>query len=207
MSCSHRFIKILIPTKEDIEFLFIGTFNPEWNAANGNDANFFYGRATSLFWCICPHAFNEKCLIDKGKDEWIEFINSKKISLTDIIRCVTNANPGFENHQDLLTKGFEDKNLDLKDVSKNYIFNLEFNTPHIKSVINKNKDSLKGVFFTRSTFNDIPRIREQWEEIKIYCKVNSIYTTPLPTPSTRGGTIRDKIFTWREEVNECYKAS
>jgi len=65
MPCHHRFSDQLVPAQQDLQFLFIGTFNPSWDAKKGNNASWFYGRGSNLFWCILSHAFSEPCLIDK----------------------------------------------------------------------------------------------------------------------------------------------
>ena len=129
MSCRHRFYDNLIPNIDNPEYLFIGTFNPEWNAINGNNAEYFYGRETNLFWCIVPHAFDYGCLINKGVDEWIDFCNSEnhKIVLTDLIKEVTNADIENQTHYRLLASGFQDKALE-SVIDNNFHFELDFNT-------------------------------------------------------------------------------
>lgn len=195
MPCKHRFQEILIPELTELRFLFIGTFNPEWNADNGNNATYFYGRASSLFWCILPHAFNANCLIDMGIQEWGGFCNERKIGLTDLISCVRNADINNQEHVRLLTRGFRDENLEQ--------FELDFTTEQIIQTINANCQTLRGVFFTRLTNNGIPIIWRQWSSIVQHCQGLGIYTRALPTPSTRGGTIRNKIIVWREEVERA----
>ncbi|PZF72570.1 hypothetical protein DN068_11945 [Taibaiella soli] len=189
----------MIPQQENLEFLFIGTFNPVWDAANGKNADYFYGRASSLFWCILPHAFNENCLIDQGPEQWEAFCTNHNIGLTDIISSVLNGNENDEEHNDLLCRGFQDKNLD-KKIDRQYVFNLDFTTHQIIRLISQNRRTLKAVFFTRSTPGEIPRIWSQWQLILLHCQNLGIYANGLPTPSTRGGTIRDKIALWRQEV-------
>ena len=80
MACSHRFLNELIPDWE-IEYLFVGTFNPEWDSPNGNNANYFYGRSTNDFWYILPQAFGGKNLMDKRsqKETLKDFLKNKKI--------------------------------------------------------------------------------------------------------------------------------
>lgn len=202
MPCQHRFHDILIPQQNKLRFLFIGTFNPEWDAANANNANYFYGRASSLFWCILPHAFNENCLIDKEREEWEGFCVANKIGLTDIISCVINADQNNQEHINLLTLGFKDDNLD-KKINRQYIFNLDFTTQQLTQLISENHQTLRGIFFTRSTNQGIPRIWQQWQVVSQHCQNLGIYSNGLPTPSTRGGTIRNKIFTWRQEIQNC----
>lgn len=199
MPCLHRFHDILIPQQNGLRFLFIGTFNPEWNAANDNNANYFYGRTSNLFWCILPHAFNEICLIDKEREQWEEFCIEHKIGITDIISCVTNADQNIQEHFNLLTLGFKDGNID-KQIDKQYIFNIDFTTQGLIQLIDDNHQTLKGVFFTRSTNQGIPRIWHHWQAISQYCQNLNIYTNALPTPSPQGGTIRNKINIWRHEI-------
>lgn len=198
MPCRHRFYDILDPEREDIKFLFIGTFNPVWDADNGNNADYFYGRSTNLFWCICPHAFNDNCLIDKGPEEWKAFCKKHGIALTDVVREVTDAYENNPEHKKLITS-FSDGNLDKKN-EVGYIFELKFNTTRIKDLIEKNKESLKGVFLTRSSSNGIPRIWKEWKQIIEKCKELGIYSEALPTPSTKGGGIRDKIIKWHSTI-------
>jgi hypothetical protein len=202
MPCLHRFYDNLIPDQNPLHFIIIGTFNPSWNAVNGNNADFFYGRATNLFWCICPHAFNDECLIDRGVNEWIDFCTGHCIGLTDIIRNVVNASDENPLHVRLLTSGFEDKNLDLKEAGQ-FVFQLDFNTDAICDLITRRKSQVKGVFFTRKSHNDIPRIWEEWKKISRHCDLVGIPNAALPTPSSRGGAIRDKILTWRQEIQNC----
>ena len=202
MPCQHRFHDILMPQQDRLRFLFIGTFNPEWDAANANNANYFYGRASSLFWCILPHAFNDNCLVDKEREEWEEFCAANNIGLTDIISCVTNADQNNQEHIDLLTLGFKDDNLD-KKTNGQFTFNLDFTTQQLTQLIDDNHQTLRGVFFTRSTNQGIGRIWQQWQNVSQHCQNLGIYSNGLPTPSTRGGTIRNKIFTWRQEIQNC----
>lgn len=88
MSCKHRFYNSLFPAENNYEFLVIGTFNPEWDAINGNNADYFYGRDSNFFWCIVPHAFDETCLINSGPNEWKKFClkAEHKIAITDLIK-------------------------------------------------------------------------------------------------------------------------
>lgn len=202
MACLHRFHEILIPQQNNLRFLFIGTFNPSWDAANANNANYFYGRASSLFWCILPHAFNQNCLIDKERPEWEEFCVNHQIGISDIISSVTNADQNNAEHIELLTLGFQDKNLD-KRLNREFVFEHDFTTERLLHLIGANRQTLRGVFFTRSTKAEIPRIWNQWENISRHCRQLNIPATALPTPSTRGGTIRERIFTWRRAIQNC----
>lgn len=208
MKCIHRFSNQLIPKQTGIKYFFIGTFNPSWDATNNNNAEYFYGRGTNLFWCILPHAFNENCLINGSVDDWKSFCNleNHKIGLTDLIKCVNNVDENNPIHKKALTSAFSDKEL----VKKVNGFELEYNVIGIKEIIYSNIDTLKGVFFTRVTKTGIEPIWDKWSEIKEYCKeINektkkNIYTTQLLSPSSRGKvSIRNKILNWKTEIEKC----
>src|SRR5690606_37378033 len=110
------------------------------------------------------------------------FCQNNHIGLTDIISCVNNADFDNQEHQELLTVGFKDDNLD-KRLNAQYVFDLNFNTEQLFELIDNNMNSLKGVFFTRSTNQGIPRIWQQWLNVSEYCENLNIYTQALPTPS------------------------
>ena len=186
--------------QKGIQFLIIGTFNPAWDAENGDNAEYFYGRKSNQFWCILPHAFHEHCLIDKGSAEWRAFCAEHRIGLTDIISSIANANEDDGEHFTDLTIGFEDRKIE-KQAFGHYVYTPQFRHGEIMQTIEANRDTLRGVFFTRSTFNDIPRIRQRWIAIQAFCEPMGIPAIALPTPSPRGNTaIRDKIRIWRDAV-------
>ena len=192
MGCNHRFMKELIPTWE-IKYLFIGTFNPVWNNNNVDNGDYFYGRSKNQFWCILPNVFNSPCLIYNNKDEKIKFCISHKIGVTDIIRSIPNADETNKYHRNLILYGYNDNNLESKfnDIST---FDIEFNTRAIINLIETNP--IKGVFFTRSTFSKIPRVKKQWNKIK-NCSKNQFRTGELLSPAqyfTYG--VKDKIKNW-----------
>lgn len=197
MACNHRFINELFPDWT-VDYLFIGTFNPSsyWDEENGNNANYFYGRGASLFWCILPHSFNKNCLIDKNREEWINFCRDNKIGITDIIKNIPNADISNDNHKSLI-KGFNDGNLEKKDINGNYIFNIDFNTNEIIKYIEENK--IKNIFFTRKSFTNIPRIKAQWDLIKNRFNNDDYNVKELLTPSQQGRDkdVRKKINQWK----------
>lgn len=189
----HRFIKELIPKEEQLKFLFVGTFNPE---IEGNDAKYFYGRETNYFWCILPHAFEEHCLIDKDVDDWRKFCSSKNIGITDLIESLENAEPkDFD-----AVKSYSDIELEK--------FKLNFITDEIIEVINANRKTLKGIFFTRSSNQQINKIWGEWEKIVLHCdKLNKenelkIQCNALLSPSLQGSTIRYTIEKWKTAIRE-----
>jgi len=183
----------LIPEQKELEFLFVGTFNPK---IDDNQAEYFYERETNYFWCILPHAFDEHCLIDKDPDEWIKFCGSKNIGITDLIESLEIA-----EQQDFdALKSYSDIELEK--------FKLNFITDKILEVISTNRKTLKGVFFTRSSNQQINKIWGEWKKIVLHCdKLNKenelkIQCTPLLSPSLQGNTIRQTIEKWKTAIRE-----
>lgn len=201
MSCRHRFYNSLIPVENDFEFLVLGTFNPEWNAVSGNNADYFYGRDSNLFWCIVPHAFDELCLINSEPNEWKNFClrSEHKIAITDLVKEIKGAEKSNPEHFKLLTSGFEDKNLEK--------FELTFNESEIKDFIDRNHKTLAGVFLTRKSKGQLSTIWDTWLSIKNYCNQKEIRAVELLTPSSRGRNsgIRKKIEAYKNEIEQCRK--
>ena len=191
MSCEHRFLNELIPDWE-IEHLFIGTFNPSWNKNNSIQSNYFYGRIRNNFWCILPQVFGGNNLKNEKLETKYDYINLKKIGITDLITKVVNAE--IENPEDVLklTTKFSDQVLNS--------YQLEFNTSNIKELILRHKKTLKGVYLTRSTLSGISQIANNWNEIENFCKQNSIYTAKLKTPANYGGGCNRKSIDWKEKI-------
>lgn len=185
MPCLHRFHKELLPLG-GINFLFIGTFNPIWVVKKGDNPDYFYSRAASEFWCILPHAFNANCLVDKNRVEKEEFCVTHRIGLTDLIYCINNAEENDEEHKKYLIKGFKDEDFE-KIKNGNPVLDIHFFSPELKQYIRKNVQTLKGVFFTRKSKKDIPRLWAEWDDIKSLCISLNIYCKELASPSPRGG--------------------
>ncbi len=140
MPCRHRFYNLLIPDWE-IEYLFVGTFNPEWNYNNAEQADYFYGRRRNNFWCILPNVFGDESLKHQELLFKLDYINQNRIGITDIVTNVINANEENIIDRNNLTTGFSDIVLNQ--------YNLDFNTQNILKLIEKNKLTLKGVFFNK----------------------------------------------------------
>lgn len=198
MACEHRFLKTgdLFPHWE-IEYLFVGTFNPEWDKPNGNNAKYFYGRSTNDFWYIMPCVFQHKSLMSKNYREDKEllkgYLKKNKIGLTDLIEKIKNADFNVEEHRNDLFS-FKDSKLEKYDL----VFNRR-----IMEIINNNNNKLKGVFFTRQIQNS-SIICERWKEIKNHCLNKNIKAAELITPSRgyrRNGYTRDKkLSEWRKTI-------
>ncbi|OGS71125.1 MAG: hypothetical protein A3G95_08905 [Flavobacteria bacterium RIFCSPLOWO2_12_FULL_31_7] len=189
MACRHRFYDKLSPDWE-LEYLFVGTFNPSWDFNNAEQADYFYGRNRNFFWRILPEVFENESLKNNHLIDKIEYLRKNKIGLTDLIISVENANESSKVDVDNLTIGFSD------NVLNNYI--LEFNTENIINLITKNSKTIKGVFLTRSTLNNINQIRDEWAEIERFCLKNKINTNRLLTPA-RNYSVR-KVIDWQNKI-------
>ena len=189
MACRHRFYDKLSPDWE-LEYLFVGTFNPSWDFNNAEQADYFYGRNRNFFWRILPEVFENESLKNNHLIDKIEYLRKNKIGLTDLIISVDNANESSKVDVDNLTIGFSD------NVLNNYI--LEFNTENIINLITKNSKPIKGVFLTRSTLNNINQIRDEWAEIERFCLKNKINTNRLLTPA-RNYSVR-KVIDWQNKI-------
>ena len=75
---------------------------------------------------------------------------------------------------------------------------MEFNTENIINLITKNSKTIKGVFLTRSTLNNINQIRDEWAEIERFCLKNKINTNRLLTPA-RNYSVR-KVIDWQNKI-------
>lgn len=195
----HRFINEnhLIPDWE-IEYLFIGTFNPEWNREDHNNANYFYGRYTNDFWYIMPQVFYKESLMDKKyrEDKLIlkSFLKENKIGITDLILKIENVNEyNMTHNKDIL--GFKDN-----DIEK---YEIVFNTNNILKLIERN--NLKGVYFTRQ-LQAKSTICQNWLIIKNHCMSKYINADELITPSRgfrKNGFNRDKkLELWRNIIHK-----
>lgn len=200
MPCSHRFID-KFPTRTGLKFLFIGTFNPEWDSFDGVGSEFFYGRSKSLFWCILPHAFEDSCLIDKGPKDWEYFCQERDIGLIDLVAAVENAEFSNDLDRKYLTDGYKDSSLEVK-VEGHFRFELHFTTSLILKLVENNSKTLQGIILTRTSNQGIPRIWAEWLRIKEFAQTHNIPSIELPTPSTRGIGIMDKIRIWRNAIRE-----
>ena len=191
MGCKHRFFDELIPTWE-IKYLFIGTFNPSWNSDNSS-AIYFYGRKRNNFWDILPNIFGGKSMKGSSKEIFVDYLKNYNIGLTDLIANVANVEENNSLDKDNLTKGFSDATLNK--------YELEFATDKIKELILRNKSTLKGVYFTRSTGIGIKKIWEEWIAIENLCNASSIHTCALMTPANYRGGVFLKTKMWLDKIN------
>lgn len=198
MACLHRFHNELLP-EHLTEVLLIGTFNPIWNVAKGDNPDYFYSRSANQFWCILPHGLGQNCLIDKDRKEKIQFCIQNGIGLSDLIYCIEGVEESDPRHG-FLKKGFKDEDFERKNETGHYELEIRFFTEELKRYITKNNGNLKGVFLTRKTSKGAERIWQHWLSIKTLCQTLGITVGELPSPSPRGGGIRSKINIWRTRL-------
>lgn len=110
--------------KWEVEYLFIGTFNP----SGGEKVPYYYGRKRNRFWKLLSEVF--KTELDPYDDSFFENIKSLKVGCVDMIDSVLYS----EEYEDRLSgKGYSDSVLFLSTIKKVY------NTENILDIISKNK--------------------------------------------------------------------
>jgi hypothetical protein len=148
MSCNHKFINDLQLQYVDweVKTLFIGTFNPEWNECQNNNAQWFYGRTQrNDFWCILPSIHGNESLIQGDRNLWIEFCRKNSIGITDIIESI-DADIQNASHRNAVCN-FKDDELP----------NFEITLNNIPLILERHK-SIKQICITRQTLIDF------WED-------------------------------------------
>ncbi len=148
MPCGHKFSQDLqlqyVNWKPNT--LFIGTFNPEWNECENNNAQWFYGRTQrNEFWYILPKIFGEDSLLGGNRLIWIEFCRRKNIAVTDILTSI-DADVNVLAQREIVCK-FKDDEIPNFDVTVNNIPTILDNFPTIKQIC-----------ITRKTLNEF------WED-------------------------------------------
>ncbi len=204
MPCQHRFINDLLP-EYPLKYLFVGTFNPEWDRPNDN-ANWFYGRQRNSFWKILPGVFEGPNLYPQRLNPEVlkTFCINRSIGISDIIRNIPNAEINNPAHVSWISK-VKDKDLERFNVLE---------ATSIEDLILRNKKTLMGVYLTRyqhtlpignPTVNFPNRgfILNQWNHIVETCNQSGIHHSDLVTPSNGYFVlnVEQKIQHWREHIN------
>lgn len=115
MACIHRFygkhqFDSLLPDWE-IDYLFIGTFNPEWTINGNQQAEYFYGRTqNNYFWKLVPELWEGKQMTGNGLEHWLPFLRKNRIGITDLIVSIDDADYNNPVHQKKI-KSMADKEL------------------------------------------------------------------------------------------------
>jgi hypothetical protein len=172
MPCNHKFQQHL--NLERIDFkpntLIVGTFNPAWPA--WNEAQWFYGRTNNNnFWDVLPRLYDEESLINAQPEDWRSFCHEKKIAITDLISCITDAQENDQDHAEMLGS-YSDM-----AIANNF---LEFDFTNIVSIL-ENHPTIRNVYLTRGVGPTF--WKRQWRPIKNYCEHNDLRATALLTPS------------------------
>ena len=197
MPCNHRFQNDLYPN-HILRYLFVGTFNPEWNNPNGNNANWFYGRHTNSFWNIMPTTFGHPNLNNaqnrQDPQAWRQYCLDNGIGLTDMIETILDANE--EEHQNQII-GFLDDQLEIFQ---------QIQLTDIPRLIEANAQSLCGVYLTRycHTLNQNGLFHNRWTQIENLCDNHGIHHSCLVTPSNGFMMpVAEKVQIWQNEINNC----
>ncbi len=179
MACNHKFKSDLYLSNLDFkpETLIVGTFNPEWPAAN--TAQWFYGRThdedgnqNNNFWDVLPRLYEEETLINAGPKEWRGFCRKKRIAITDLIASIDDAEEGETEHQKHLGN-YSDKNIATK---------FKQHSPTKVDKILENHPSISNVYLTRGTGEIF--WRNLWQPVVEYAgRREGIREATLLTPS------------------------
>jgi hypothetical protein len=143
MACLHRFLGLhiknsLFPDWE-IDHLFIGTFNPEWDRPKALNAEYFYGRS-AYFWDAISIIFEDQPFqwIENNKENMIAFCKRNKIGFTDLISIVEDADIQNETHK---ARIFTVLDSDLEEFGS-----INWNTNKIINYLNSERPS--NIYFT-----------------------------------------------------------
>lgn len=157
----------------EVEYLFIGTFNP----SGGEKVPYYYGRKKNRFWKLLTEVFEIE--LDPYNDSFFENLKSLKMGCMDLIDSISYPEE-YENR--VLGKGYSDKVLFSSNVNKVY------NTENILDIISKNK--LQKVFFTNSGGSLRKEQKLELEKIMKVCKI--IYLcSPSPVNPKRSQCLED----------------
>lgn len=157
----------------EVDYLFIGTFNP----SGGEKVPYYYGRKKNRFWKLLSEVF--KIELEPYDDSFFEKLKSLKMGCMDLIDSISCP----EEYEDrVLGKGYSDNVLFLSNVKKDY------NTENILDIISKNK--LRKVFFTNSGGSLRKEQKLELEKIQRVCDV--VYLcSPSPVNPNRDNCLDD----------------
>ena len=204
MPCYHRFYGLhnpndLFPNWE-FHTLFIGTFNPLWTFAKGQNADYFYGRTgRNYFWDVLPEVYGFEKSRKNGKESWIKFLSQNKIGITDLLLNIRDAEENnLIHYQYLRTKS---------DINIARFNNLEWNTDNIIKLILQNK--IKTVLITNLTSpekfeNEILRIKNASNEKHITFKrlVTPSFMCRFYFKKRNGLSLYECLLNeWKNEIN------
>lgn len=130
MRIEHKFKEHVI--HPGTKRLIVGTFNP---GQPGNDAEYFYGRSSSLFWSLLPNALGVETSLPRSVEAWKAFHLLHHIDFMDMIAALDNV-------PERVGLAYKDEIVDRYAIS----------CFCVGSLIDRHPDIMQ-VFFTRSTFD------------------------------------------------------
>ena len=178
MKIEHKFREHEI--NPDTKMLIIGTFNPD---VDNNKATFFYGRDRNFLWSLLPKAFNKESLKKSNNQEKLEFIKEHNIDFVDLISEI-EIDEGQENN-------YGDDYIDKKVTIWNDI---------VGNILKKL--NIKEVYFTRTTFSNIPNMERKINKIEQFCEDSKIKFECLLTPARFEN--EDKLNSWKKSFGKDY---
>ncbi|KRT15882.1 hypothetical protein ASU31_12940 [Pedobacter ginsenosidimutans] len=172
MPCPHRYLGLhidgqLFPDWE-IDYLFIGTFNPLWDRPDLVNAAYFYGRS-AYFWDAVSIFFKDRPYSYARDDQqaMVDFCKRHKIGFTDLILDIEDADWANPEHRQRIYSVLD---TDLEQFDE-----IVWNTTAIEAFLQDNKPG--HVFFTllsgnkKSIFSvEMRKIEQQAASLKINCK-------------------------------------
>lgn len=162
----------------EVEYLFVGTFNP----SGGEKVSYYYGRKRNRFWKLLSEVFKTELIPDSI--DFFEKLKRHKIGCVDLINSVQTN--GYDLDK-ITGKGFKDSNIINSTVERIY------NTQSILSII-ENNEKIK----VYSTWGKGPKLKEWREEVE---KIPMIINLPSPSPAARV----EKGFSKLDYVNKKWK--
>ncbi|MDN3586092.1 hypothetical protein QWY86_05400 [Pedobacter aquatilis] len=172
MPCPHRYLGLhidgqLFPDWE-IDYLFIGTFNPLWDRPDLVNAAYFYGRS-AYFWDAVSIFFEGRPYSYARDDQqaMVSFCKRHKIGFTDLILNIEDADWASPEHRRRIYS--------VLDTDLEHFDEIVWNTSEIEAFLGRKKP--KQVFFTllsgksRSIFSvEMRKIEQRAAALKINCK-------------------------------------
>jgi len=201
MPCEHRFINDINPTGQ-LEYLFVGTFNPSWDRPQNDNANWFYGRQYNDFWYIMPQVFGHQSLMNRdfrtNRQFLMNWCSVNHIGLTDLITNINDADVNNQMHQDIILSVNDNAFDTFNDIIPT----------NIQEIINQNANTLCGVYLTRYEHTLLADgiISNLWTTVKATCVKLNIHCHDLVTPSRQFRTITrvQKLNDWTNTIKICH---
>jgi G:T/U-mismatch repair DNA glycosylase len=169
----------------DIEYLFIGTFNPE----NHIKVPYYYGREKNQTWKILSEIFRSKLnsneKLDPNEEIFLTTIKRLKIACIDMIDSI-EFDENLVNREDIDGNGYSDKAIINKKIKRNY------NIVLINQLIKKNKNI--KVF---STWGKGPKLKNWTQEVaKIETQIINLCSPSLADRIPKEQKLQD----WKNKI-------